>query len=119
MRLCLKNGIPVTYEPPEGSRMWWTPQFPKLLSKGSHVLLDFCCFGMRWRKPTRLATWNIDLAGLRQRCSPINNCCSTSVRPHAILQGGAPGGERWTKVAEPYPVGFCDAYARAVVHELG
>ena len=117
IRVALKHGVPVTFENPQGSRMWWTPQSQRLLARSDKVLLDFCCFGTRWRKPTRLATWNIDLSGLRHRCAPINNCCSTSGQPHVILQGGAPGGERWTKIAEPYPVPFCTAYARTVVEK--
>ena len=51
VRACLQLGTPITFENPQGSRMWWTPQFAKLLSKGSHVLLDFLLF---WHKVAKV-----------------------------------------------------------------
>ena len=114
VRQCRKNKVAVTFENPLRSQMWWVPSMQRLARSAQTTDLDFCCFHTRWRKPTKVLSWGVDLQELGKKCQPVNGLCSTSHRPHLVLEGAAPGGMKWTKVAEPYPQLFCASYALLV-----
>ena len=72
---------------------------------------DYCRFGMKWRKRTRLRT-NLHLAF--QTCF-----CQCSV-PHVKLRGRCKDRKiNFTKLAEPYPRGVNDMIAGALLIDTG
>ena len=79
---------------------------------GDRVVLDFCGFGTPWKKSTSFVFWNYssDVSKLGVRCGN-QKICRFSGECHRILEGGAPGGMRWTKIAEPYPMKLCYVWA--------
>ena len=54
-------------------------------------------------------TWNTDaFAKLNSyKCAQINHRCQFTHRSHIVLQGRAPGGGAWTKIAQSYPKKLC------------
>ena len=113
INLCCLHNIPVSLENPRRSRLWWTPCMLQRLRRGGHkVCLDFCRFGTPWQKSTTFAVWNTAAFDpLERRCCKHNGLCSSTNKHHQRLEGNAPGGKRWTLVAEPYPAPLCSLYA--------
>eukprot|EP00972_Heterocapsa_arctica_P011359 1666678-Heterocapsa_arctica.AAC.1 len=46
------------------------------------------------------------------QCSCRAGLCSSTLKPHRRLEGNAPGGRRWTLVAQPYPPPLVRLYTR-------
>ena len=98
--------IPVYLENPTTSLLFQAPPIAAIrrLNKCQDINLDFCQYGARWRKRTKIIALNVgDLQQLRRLCSDKHGACSAAQQVHIQLQGAAPGGQPWTKVAEPYP----------------
>ena len=98
---------------PHSPKMWQLPPLVRLLSalNTEEIILDFCCFGTRWRKRTRFLCGNIDLERLRKQCDGTGICSRT--RPHVQLTGSHRTGMRMTLIAKPYPHALCHALAHA------
>ena len=109
--LCLK--IPVVLENPMSSRCWITPILQQLLHWNMLQVndLDFCQFGERWKKPTRLASNFIDLSSLRLTCKGTFLHCSYSGKRHIQLKGTENSGRYMTLIAQPYPYILCERIA--------
>lgn len=111
--LCLALALcqPWTMENPATSRLWLCPAVQRLLRR-KHVQLatvEYCMFGMRWRKSTKfLGVW-IDLTLLSAyRCiGSKRGLCRRTCLPHVPLQGVNEQGIWLTKLAEPYPHKLC------------
>ena len=102
------------------SRLWVLPPMMKLLKKPQvHVVdVDFCQFGTRWRKSTKLVFGNVQaeaLEGLAKRRCHGRGCCSRTGKPHIVLSGTAPNGKFWTLIAQPYPKQLCDMIVQALL----
>lgn len=99
-------------ENPWGSWLWRQPgklSWNKLLSdrRVGDLKIDYCRFSTPWRKRTRFKT-TLHLAS--QSCT-----CECS-KPHLQLRGKCPRtGMNFTKLAEPYPRGVCEALATAML----
>ena len=65
-QLCQQNQVPWTIENPATSLIWRTPEFKAL--GGTQVLLDACCYGSQYKKPTVYLAWGWDLSKLGARC---------------------------------------------------
>ena len=107
--------IPWVLEHPATSKAWYLPEIRKLQSDVDvHLLVtDFCQWGTRWRKRTRLLCGHLSPAA---RESLVRTCtgrgrCSRTGKPHIQLTGSGPGNIPWTRIAQPYPDGLC--------HQLG
>ena len=80
------------------------------------VVCDDCCFGMPWRKRTRLVSIACGTApALQKRCIGGRGLCSNG-KPHLTLRGTKPGTSvLWTRIAEPYPRKMARAAAQWLV----
>ena len=76
------------------------------------VMVDYCQFGERWRKRTKVLTTLPNASSVSRVCR--GKVCSRTKLPHFLLEGRDPQGVFWTKRAEPYPFSFCRAIANAV-----
>ena len=103
-------------ENPFSSALWRYPPIARSLEAigAQHVRTDFCAWGTRWNKPTRLSGTLPGLERLTRVCTGRGGACSFSGRRHQPLRGRAPNGLWWTKVAEPYPKGLCIAVAHLI-----
>ena len=58
------------------------------------VVIDFCQYKTRWKKPTRLSFGNLDLQDVerfgKRRCLGRHGLCSRAGLPHMLLSGSAP-----------------------------
>ena len=108
------HGVFFWLENPDGSYLWAQKGFEKFRDPGSqHVFRgDFCQYGTRWRKRTRVATNVPHLMGLRKMCDNSHN--------HQPLRGYSQQHRTsWTKVAEPYPRGFAEKIGVACSRAAG
>ena len=96
-------------ENPVNSLLFVAPPISGLLRKGVCTTVDFCQFGTRWRKITRLVHWNCAmLSEIRSLCQGAQGMCSATHKHHVMLRGNHPVSHRlWTKIAEPYPTALC------------
>lgn len=103
-------------ENPCSSWLWRQPgklSWNKLLfdRRVGDLKIDYCRFSTPWRKRTRFKT-TLHLAS--QSCT-----CECS-KPHLQLRGKCPRtGMNFTKLAEPYPRGVCEALATAMLIDTG
>ena len=110
---CIAAGTSACLENPRSSRMFLCAPLNRMGGQKVHTV--FCGYGAPWRKQTTLQVWSCPLlAELARSCSSAGALCDFIRKPHRVLNGNAPGGLAWTKVAEPYPRGFCRAFARLV-----
>ena len=102
-------GAFVVMENPWSSAIWrYRPIAYALICIGAtDVRTDFCGWGEKWNKPTRLSGTLPGLESVRRVCRGRVGRCSD-------LRGRAPDGRWWTKVAQPYPDGLCVAVAHLV-----
>ena len=119
VRACRRVRVPVALGSPSSSWMWQVPPLARLLRRpDSHMCtLDFCAFGTRWRKRTRVQVWGSSFrVRLLGPCQGRSGMCSFSgKKKHIVLSGRDPSsGKLWTGVAEPYLVRFCQLFARAL-----
>jgi hypothetical protein len=119
--LCLEFKVPFMIENPLTSRLWVLPPMIKLLKQPGVqvVVVDFCQFGTRWRKSTKLVFGNVPEAALEdlklRRCGG-RGVCSRTGKPHLVLSGTAPNGKFWTLIAQPYPKLLCKMMVQALLH---
>ena len=106
IRLAVKYRCPLVIENPLTSRLWALPQMQVLLRSATVVTLHACMFGAPWKKPSRLAGWNVDLSALEQKCCG-KTVCSRSGRPHEVLSGFRNKGDFKTALASAYEREFC------------
>lgn len=81
--------------------------------------VDFCSFGTRWRKGTKLMTYDFDVTDLKRHVCHNKKICLDSGCEHQQLSGVAPGGRWWTMVAQPYPTRLCTKVAKCIVSKCG
>ena len=110
--LCLRHGVMLVVENPCTSRLWVAPAMASRIAKAATSQnVDYCSFGERWRKRTRLIAWGRGLYGLPPLCSSTGGICSYSGAPHELLSGFGKGGAFKTAIASPYPRRFCQLVA--------
>ena len=92
--ICLDLGVHFWIENPAGSWMWRQRRWRRLraLAPIGEFLMDYCRWGMPWRKRTRFLTSG-GLASNRLMC--------TRDHAHVSLRGNL-HGKRLTKAAKPY-----------------
>jgi hypothetical protein len=101
-------------ENPQLSWFWRLPCFRRILRQyhvGAFLQLDYCRFGIPWRKRTRFFTNLTSLMG--------RQCFCIGGHVHQELKGASPSGVHWTKVAEPYPHGVAKVLALGEAHHCG
>lgn len=117
---CIQNRIACFLENPAGSMMWKAPPLVKLCSHHCSLsfVCDFCQYGARWRKRTRIQGWNVQtINDLNHTCSGRGGVCSRNGSYHIVLKGQDPTTRQlWTHLAQPYPVQFAKAAAKALIH---
>lgn len=107
MQISLDSSIQFWLENPDLSWLFRLPCWKKFVLKHCHKLgfwrTDFCRFGKKWRKRTRILTTTI----LRNQKTL---CLGGHV--HQTLRGRSAWHRKsWTLVAQPYPRGLCRALA--------
>lgn len=100
-------------ENPQSSWFWRLPCYRSILRQrmGDFLQLDYCRFGMPWRKRTRFYTNIVSLHG--------RTCYCLGGHVHQLLKGTSPSGLPWTKVAEPYPHAVAEILALGVAAHCG
>ena len=114
LELALWFRIAISIENPDTSWLWSLPPMKRLARRPeySEARSHFCAFGARWRKPTRVAGFHIDLTILDRRCH--GRCiCEYSQKPHMVLSGASTENKMMTKLAEAYLRRFAAALAIA------
>ena len=119
LRLAVRLKIPCFLENPAGSMLWLAPPLARLcrLSCSRPYICDFCQYGARWRKRTRIQGWfsQPDLK-LSCTCTGKQGICSRTGVHHIILKGQDPKSKQlWTHLAQPYPHRFAFCGAEALV----
>ena len=124
---CCKMGMAVSVENPAASVMWHHPKWLRLARKFDVQFtdLDYCQYGMGYRKRTRLATYmpgqsTSFLGGLARRCPGVS-----STHQHTwVLSGWYPLRHMdhpmlvTKKGSATYPQELVEAWARLVVEAL-
>lgn len=133
-------------ENPQSSWFWRLPCYRSILHQhlGGFLQLDYCRFGMPWRKRTRFYTNIVELVGpgrstpgmhtvhstlhtapkrkRKQMQTPFylgQTCYCLGGHVHQLLKGTSPSGLPWTKVAEPYPHAVAEILALGVAAHCG
>lgn len=118
--LCIQYKVPCYLENPAGSMIWLAPPIAKHCNHVSsrQFITDFCQHGARWRKRTRIQTWNAqECIDLNVCCSGHKGLCSRTGKRHIILKGQDPVSKQlWTHLAQPYPLSFCHKAAKTMIH---
>eukprot|EP00438_Fugacium_kawagutii_P003956 Skav200396 [mRNA] locus=scaffold1919:156792:162160:- [translate_table: standard] len=106
-------GLRWVMENPWTSRIWLTSQVQTLLRNGAVLQqLDFCAYGMPWKKSTGLLSYNFpSLKSIMMTCHPSANRCEYSGHRHITLTGKDSSGMWWTRRAQPYPPRMCQLIA--------
>ena len=116
MILALVHFVPFTVENPRRSRLWICPPMVAFLRRRTVQigLVDYCMFGMPWKKSTQLAGVHISFEQFSSyRCiGSKRGCCLRTGKAHLPLAGQSSSGVWLTKQAEPYPFKFCQLLAR-------
>eukprot|EP00959_Pyramimonas_sp_CCMP1952_P228678 4781027-Pyramimonas_sp.AAC.1 len=115
-RECNKCHVPWVLENPRTSRLWLVDEIRILERKASSVVLDYCMYGMPWRKCTRFVGTLPGLESWGRRCT--GRVCRRTGHRHQALEGKDPSGAFWTRRAEPYPTSLCNAISSSVVASL-
>ena len=113
--LGLELKLGVWMENPHSSWMFRLPSWKCLAEKWKREMgawvVDYCRFGKRWRKRTRIVS-NTCLIGHRTLCAGGHQ--------HQLLKGRSPSHRMaWTRVAQAYPSGVASAIAEALVRRTG
>jgi hypothetical protein len=119
-RVCHSVGIPWTIENPGYSIVWETAAIKNLVlrQKSEHILLDYCQFGERWRKRTRLQhSGGLNFVKIALLCHPDSAYnCSRTCKRHFVLRGpDGSSGQFKTHLAQAYPNSLCSALSVAIV----
>ena len=116
---CIHFKTPCFLENPATSMLWLAPPIVKVCSHDSSrsFVCDFCQYGARWRKRTRIQGWFVqDHTSLTYLCQGRKGICSRSLVHHIVLSGQDPVSKQlWTHLAQPYPKGFACAAAQALI----
>lgn len=116
---CRQTMVPCLFENPVNSMIWLIPRLSALCSVDCSRLYscDFCQFGAKWRKRTRVQGWHIQDSELLQcKCSGRNGWCPRNNRYHIVLKGQDPITKQlWTHLAQPYPTNFARAGANLLI----
>ena len=120
MYLCELLRVPYVLENPQSSRCWQTPILKSCITGGRAKLVElhFCQFGERWRKPTSLLCYGLDLKQLGRCCKGTFTSCSVNGKRHIPLHGIAADGRFMTLIAQPYPFQLVKEIADAVSKQL-
>ena len=113
-------GLPWSFEHPHSSKAWFLPELVHLqgLPHVQALVTDFCQWGTKWKKRTRLLAGNIspdDAESCVRQCSSSNGVCSRTHVKHVQLTGKHCSGISFTRVAQPYPHRLCHRLARALL----
>ena len=93
---------------PWTSRCWLTGYFRALMASGAKLQqLDYCQFGMPWKKATGFCFEGLAWNGLFRTCESKFGRCNKTHKKHIILQGKDPTGVWWTHRAQAYPDRLC------------
>ena len=94
---------PCVAENPWTSWAWQLPNLQEVMQLPGFRLsrVDFCQYGMPWRKSTGFLTFNCDASIIERRCSGHSICSRSGLR-HVVLTGSC-NGIFLTHLAEPYP----------------
>lgn len=106
-------------ENPFSSRIWLTAQLSKFQQQHAKLFrIDFCAYGMPWRKSTGLLCSNFDsIASIAKICSSPHSRCQYSGHRHIALSGKDSTGTWYTRRAQPYPLLLCRAVASQLCFE--
>ena len=76
IRTCIKHRVLWALENPRSSILWELPEIKSFVDKRdvSFTDVDFCRFGTRWRKSTRILSSVVSLAQLSCRCGGKSLC---------------------------------------------
>ena len=115
-----RHGVPWVLENPHSSKMWYLPPLVDFQNSchTTTIVTDFCQWGTRWRKRTRLLAGNInpiDLERLQKICRGSRGLCSRTGCQHFQLTGSNSHGVPWTRVAQPYPARLCHSLAHSLL----
>ncbi len=103
---CREHAVHYCIENPGSSRFWLTRPMLRIAADSFVVQLDFCQYGERWRKRTRLVTSCPALQHMERLCSSSGTYpnCSRTAKRHIQLSGiDARTGAFETMLACPYP----------------
>lgn len=117
IRALNRCGTPTVLENPSASLLWSAPPLQPLLTQGHRIVIDYCSYGTRWRKRTAFHAFNLASAhSLGCTCRGRRGKCSFSGLKHQLLSGyDKVTKQRWTKIAEPYPMKLCKDFAKQIV----
>ena len=118
LRLHIKHNVPFILENPRLSLLWKAGPIGPILKHCDLCDVDFCMFGTPWRKPTKLAVFNLPEINDEMKVCHRRGWCERTGKRHIILEGKDPQGVFWTARAAPYPRKFCQALARVIVSRL-
>ena len=114
--------VPCFVENPVTSMLWQAPPIAKIIETGETLstTYDACGYGARWRKRTRIISVHAPpRPQLCKLCAGRKGVCSFTGLPHIVLSGVDPSSKRlWTKIAEPYPVRMCSAFAQHISNSV-
>ena len=119
IRTCLAEGVPFAMENPRTSRIFLLPGFRQIVRNPAvhERVIDFCQYGVRWKKPTKFIIGHVSPDGSHRLCRRCHGRrCSRTGRAHLHLTGHAPGGVPWTLVAQPYPAEVNEALAHTLLY---
>ena len=118
IRLAKQGFVPTFLENPASSMLWLAPQIDRLcgFSSSRKFICDFCQYGARWRKRTRIQGWHTqDHEQLTRICHGHGGICSLSKKYHIVLKGQDPTSKQlWTHLAQPYPLKFAQLAAQCL-----
>lgn len=119
IRIACHHHVPTFLESSCNSMLWLAPPLLSLCGRdcSRSLICDFCQYGTRWRKRTRIQGWFVQpSAELTHTCSGRHGICCASGKYHIILKGQDPVSRQlWTHLAQPYPLKFAQAAARALI----
>ena len=103
--LAAKHKVAMVIENPAQSMVWSLPAFVQFQRVHQSTVLDYCGFGVPWRKTTRLLSCHTDMSALgSNRCHQAALRCSFSGLPYQVLSGWCKEEHKlWTALASPYP----------------
>ena len=83
---CIELRIPYVIENPGSSRCWLTAPMKFLQQKSQLAFVDYCQYGVPWRKQTGLLMFGFSsLATVLRTCNTVHGRCSASHKRHVIL----------------------------------
>ena len=123
MKLCDKQRVPFVVENPFSSMAWDVPAMRRFIHDAGclECNLDFCMYGEKWKKPTKLIYKFLRLDSLENRCASSNHICSRTGRPHVPLTGldkTGNTGKFMAMLAQPYPWSLADALSAEIATTL-